>query len=258
MSLTTLLSLEDVEKIYWFTPGESMAALRGINLAVQDREFIAIVGPSGCGKTTLLKLVSGLIKPSKGRIIVDGMPLQKSHRQLLGMVFQQPALLPWRKVLDNVLLPCEIRRQDLSRVRPLAMELLELVGLKDFVNRKPNELSYGMQQRVSICRALISDPRILLMDEPFASLDAITRFELTRMLLDIWSMKQTTVLFVTHNIQEAVFLADRIVVMTPRPGRIAAIIDVPLSRPRKEEHLYEQAFSSCTRTINQLLGSNAL
>lgn len=256
--MTALLTLDEVEKKYWFTPNESMTALQGINLQVQDREFIAIVGPSGCGKTTLLKLVSGLIKPSKGSIAIDGIPLQKSHRQLLGMVFQQPALLPWRKVLDNVLLPCEIRRQDLSKARVQAMDLLELVGLKDFVNRKPNELSYGMQQRVSICRALISDPKILLMDEPFASLDAITRFELAQLLNDIWSMKQITVLFVTHNIQEAVFLGDRIVVMTSRPGTISAIIDVPLTRPRKEEHLYEPDFSSCAKTIHQLLGSNAL
>jgi NitT/TauT family transport system ATP-binding protein len=256
--LTALLSLEDVEKNYWFSPNESMVALKGINLEVQEKEFIAIVGPSGCGKTTLLKLVSGLLKPSNGRISIEGMPVQKSHRQLLGMVFQQPALLPWRKVIDNVLLPCEVRGQELSQARSLALELLELVGLKEFVNRKPNELSYGMQQRVSICRALVSDPRLLLMDEPFASLDAITRFELTCLLLDIWNMKQTTVLFVTHNIQEAVFLADRVVVMTPRPGRIASVIDVPLPRPRKEEQLYEADFSNCAKMIRELLGSNAL
>lgn len=256
--MTALLSLENVEKTYWYNPDESMAALQGINLEVQDGEFIAIVGPSGCGKTTLLKLVSGLISHTKGSIDIDGMPLQKSHRQLLGMVFQQPALLPWRKVIDNVLLPCEIRGQDLKKARPKAIELLELVGLKDFVNRKPNELSYGMQQRVSICRALVYDPKILLMDEPFASLDAITRFELSQLLLDIWSIKKITVLFVTHNIQEAVYLADRVVVMTPRPGKIAAIIEVPLPRPRKEEHLYEHDFSSCAKNIHQLLGSNAL
>lgn len=256
--MTALLSLENVDKSYWFSSGESMTALKGINLEIPDREFIAIVGPSGCGKTTLLKLVSGLIKPSAGRITVEGIPLQKSQRHLLGMVFQQPALLPWRTVLENVLLPCEIRKQELSKVRPIAIELLEMVGLKDFIKRKPTELSYGMQQRVSICRALISEPKILLMDEPFASLDAITRFELTRLLLDIWSVKQTTVLFVTHNIQEAVFLADRIIVMTPRPGKIASIINVPLPRPRKEEHLYEQDFSACAKKVHELLNTNAL
>lgn len=256
--LTALLSLIDVEKNYWFAPGEGITALEGINLEVKNREFVAIVGPSGCGKTTLLKLISGLIEPSKGCILVDGIPFQKNHRHLLGMVFQQPALLPWRKVLDNVLLPSEIRGQNQSQTRPLAIELLEMVGLKDFIHRKPQELSYGMQQRVSICRALISEPKILLMDEPFASLDAITRFELTRLLLDIWSVKQTTVLFVTHNIQEAVFLADRIIVMTPRPGKIASIIEVPLPRPRKEEQLYEQDFSTCAKTVHELLGPNAL
>ncbi|MEL1133947.1 ABC transporter ATP-binding protein [Desulfitobacterium sp. THU1] len=256
--MTALLSLTDIEKSYRFTSGEGMTALEGINLEINNQEFIAIVGPSGCGKTTLLKLVSGLIQPSKGSITVDGEPLQKSHQHLLGMVFQQPALLPWRKVVDNVLLPSEIRGQNLTQARASAYELLDMVGLKDFIHRKPQELSYGMQQRVSICRALISDPKILVMDEPFASLDAITRFELSHLLLDIWSIKQTTVLFVTHNIQEAVFLADRIIVMTPRPGRIAAIIDVPLPRPRKEEHLYEQDFSTCAKRVHELLGSNAL
>ncbi|MDP4160131.1 MAG: ABC transporter ATP-binding protein [Bacillota bacterium] len=256
--MTALLSLKEVEKDYRFTSNESMTALQGINLEVQGREFIAIVGPSGCGKTTLLKLVSGLIKPSKGSITIEGMELQKSHRQLFGMVFQQPALLPWRKVLDNVLLPCEIRKQDLGKARVQAMELLELVGLKDFVNRKPHELSYGMQQRVSICRALISDPKILLMDEPFASLDAITRFDLAQLINDIWNMKHITVLFVTHNIQEAIFLGDRIVVMTPRPGKIRSIIDVPLTRPRTKEHLYQHDFSLCAKTVHQLLGANAL
>ncbi|NLW06514.1 MAG: ABC transporter ATP-binding protein, partial [Clostridia bacterium] len=234
-------------------PNESITALGGIDLEVRDREFIAIVGPSGCGKTTMLKLTTGLLKPSKGRITIAGSPLEKSHRQFLGMVFQQPALLPWRKVLDNVLLPCEIRAQDLGKARILAKELLNLVGLKDFINRKPWELSQGMQQRVAICRALVFEPRILLMDEPFAALDAITRFELTRLLLEIWSVRQKTVLFVTHNIQEAVFLADRVVVMTPRPGKIAAIIEVPLPRPRKEEHLFEPVFNNCARSIHQLL-----
>lgn len=256
--MTALLSLENVEKTYWYTLDESMVALQGINLEIEAGKFIAIVGPSGCGKTTLLKLVSGLTNHTKGSIAIDGMALQKSHRQLLGMVFQQPALLPWRKVIDNVLLPCEIQGQDVKKSRLRALELLELVGLKDFVTRKPNALSYGMQQRVSICRALISDPKILLMDEPFASLDAITRFELSQLLLDIWSIKKITVLFVTHNIHEAVYLADQIVVMTPRPGRIVSIIEVPLPRPRKEEHLYEHDFSSCAKNIHQLLGSNAL
>jgi NitT/TauT family transport system ATP-binding protein len=251
--MTALLSLEAVEKTFHLSGNEYLAALKAINLQVQDREFVAIVGPSGCGKTTMLKLISGLLKPSRGCISIAGNRLQKSHRQLLGMVFQQPALLPWRTVLDNVLLPCEIRGQNPDNAHVLAQELLELVGLKDFIKRKPWELSQGMQQRVAICRALVINPRILLMDEPFAALDAITRFELSRLLLQIWDVKQKTVLFVTHNIQEAVFLADRVVVMTSRPGNIAAIIDVPLPRPRKEEHLYEPAFNNCARSIHLLL-----
>ncbi|PKM80148.1 MAG: ABC transporter [Firmicutes bacterium HGW-Firmicutes-14] len=256
--MTTLLSLEGIKKTYWPASNQTITALGKIDLEVQDREFITIVGPSGCGKTTILKLISGVLKPTKGRILVEGIPLQNSHRQLLGMVFQQPALLPWRTVLDNVLLPCEVKGQDMHKARALAEELLGLVGLNNFINRNPRELSYGMQQRVSICRALISDPRILLMDEPFAALDAITRFEISRLLLEIWSVKKNTVLFVTHNIQEAVFLADRVVVMTPRPGRIASIVDVPLPRPRTEKHLYDPSFSSCAETIHQLLGLNAL
>lgn len=256
--MAALLSLEGIEKTYWLTSNQTLMALGKTDLEVQDREFIAIVGPSGCGKTTMLKLISGVLKPTKGRIMIEGIPLQNDHRQLLGMVFQQPALLPWRTVLDNVLLPCEVKGHDLRKARAMAKELLGLVGLEDFVNRHPRQLSYGMQQRVSICRALISDPRILLMDEPFAALDAITRFELTRLLLDVWSVKKNTVLFVTHNIQEAVFLADRVVVMTPRPGIIAEIIDVPLTRPRTEQHLYDKGFSSCIQAIHQLLGLNAL
>lgn len=254
--MTALLSLEGVEKTYWLSHSESLTALADINLQIQDQEFITIVGPSGCGKTTLLKLISGVLKPSKGTIKIGGTPLKKSHRLLLGMVFQQPALLPWRKVLDNVLLPCEIRGQDLKKARFQAKELLELVGLKNFIYRRPRELSYGMQQRVSICRALICEPKILLMDEPFAALDTFTRMELTRLLLEICSVKQQTVLFVTHNIQEAVLLADRVVVMTPRPGKIASIIDVPLPRPRKNEHLYDDSFNKCAKAIHELFYSD--
>lgn len=251
--MAALLSLAGVGKTYRLSAGETIEALDGIDLDVRDQEFIAIVGPSGCGKTTLLKLISGVLRPSHGTITVEGIPLRKSHRQLMGMVFQQPALLPWRRVLGNVLLPCELQGQDLGQARAQAGELLTLVGLEEFIHRRPWELSSGMQQRVAICRALISDPKILLMDEPFAALDAIKRWELARMLLEVWDLKQKTVLFVTHNIQEAVFLADRVVVMTPRPGRIAAVIDVTLSRPRKEEQLYEPAFGECARTIHQYL-----
>jgi NitT/TauT family transport system ATP-binding protein len=251
MLMTPLLSLKGVEKIYTTESQEEITALDNINLEIKTGEFIAIVGPSGCGKTTLLKLLSGVLAPSKGEIYFAGDPLRTSHRKLLGMVFQQPALLPWRNVLSNILLPCELRGQDMRVASTEALELLKLVGLEGFAYRKAQELSYGMQQRVSICRALISNPSLLLMDEPFASLDTFTRFELTRLLLEIWGLKKQTVLFVTHSIQEAVYLADRIVVMTPRPGKIAAIVDVPLPRPRNEEHMYSEAFSKCAKTIHQ-------
>jgi len=251
MFMKPLLSLKGVEKIYQTESREEIIALSKIDLEINDGEFLAIVGPSGCGKTTLLKLISGVLTPTDGEIYFAGDALGISHRKLLAMVFQQPALLPWRNVLNNILLPCELRGQDLKTYTAESLELLKLVGLEGFAYRKPQELSHGMQQRVAICRALISQPKLLLMDEPFASLDTFTRLELTRLLLEIWSLKKQTVLFVTHNIQEAVYLADRVVVMTPRPGRIAAIVDVNLPRPRTEEQMYSEDFSKCAKTIHQ-------
>jgi NitT/TauT family transport system ATP-binding protein len=206
-------------------------ALAGISLDVHDNEFVTVVGRSGCGKSTLLRVVAGLLPPSEGRVEIGGTPLAGPRRDV-ALMFQRPALLPWRDVVDNVLLPVEILRLDRRAYRRRAHELLELVGLEGFAERRPWELSGGMQQRVALCRALIAEPSILLMDEPFAALDALTREELSLELQRVWVEHRTTIVFVTHSIEEAVLLADRVVVMTPRPGRIAEILPVDLPRPR--------------------------
>ena len=192
---------------------------------------MTLVGRSGCGKSTLLRIVAGLIAPSSGTVAIAGRGVSGARRDV-SLVFQRPALLPWRNVIDNVLLPVEILRLPKRDYRPVAADLLALVGLEGFERRYPYELSGGMQQRVALCRALIQDPQVLLMDEPFAALDALTREEMSLELQRIWSEHKKTIVFVTHSIQEAVLLADRVVAMSPRPGRIVRTVDVRLPRPR--------------------------
>jgi NitT/TauT family transport system ATP-binding protein len=206
-------------------------ALAEITLDVGEHELVTLVGRSGCGKSTLLRIIAGLIAPSTGSVEIAGSPVTGPRRDV-GMLFQQSALLPWRSVLENVLLPIEILRLDMRAYGERARELLELVGLADFADRPPWELSGGMQQRAALCRALVADPRILLMDEPFAALDALTREDLSLELQRIWSDDRKTIVFVTHSIEEAVLLADRVVVMTPRPGRVQRVVPVDLPRPR--------------------------
>lgn len=234
--------VEDLHKSY-LTSGGRISALQDINLAIGKDEFIALVGPSGCGKSTLLRIVSALIRPSKGKILIDGAPLTGPSKEV-GIVFQQAVLLPWRTVLDNVLLPTEILRIDATKSRARSYELLKMVGLSGFEMRYPHELSGGMQQRVAICRALIHNPSMLLMDEPFAALDAMTREELGLELLRIWSMEKKTIIFVTHNISEAILLADRVVAMSPRPGRISEIVSVELPRPRTLDMEFSAQFKA--------------
>lgn len=224
------IHIEGLAKTYP-SKGGRVTALAQVDLTIRQNEFIALVGPSGCGKSTLLKLIGGLIRPSRGVVLHDGVALTRPPGDV-GIVFQQAVLLEWRSVLDNVLLPAEILGIDRTNARARAKYLLNLVGLAEFERHFPRELSGGMQQRVSICRALIHNPSILLMDEPFASLDAMTREELTFELLRIWDADKKTVIFVTHNIIEAILLADRVVVMSPRPGRIAKVVDIALPRPR--------------------------
>ncbi|MBM3221782.1 MAG: ABC transporter ATP-binding protein [Candidatus Rokubacteria bacterium] len=232
-------------------------ALRDISLTVARGELVALVGPSGCGKSTLLRIVAGLRAPTRGRVDVADHPVRGPVAEV-GMVFQAPVLLHWRRVLENVLLPAELSGRDPRRYHERATQLLRLVGLEDFAAKRPRELSGGMQQRAALCRALLLDPPLLLMDEPFGALDAMTRDEMNLELLRVWGetavdSPRKTVLFVTHSIPEAVLLADRVVVMTPRPGRIAATFDVPLPRPRGVETRADPRFGALSVRIYETL-----
>src|SRR5919197_2884802 len=221
------VALDHVRKVY----ASGLEAIREVTFAVGPGEFVSVLGPSGCGKSTLLMMVAGLLPPSGGDIRVDGVPVRGPRREI-GVVFQSPVLLPWRTVLDNVLLPIEMLRLSRERYVDRARELLAMVKIEDFAGKLPRELSGGMRQRVSICRALIHEPEILLMDEPFSALDALTRDQMGLELLRIWERHRKTVLFVTHSIREAVFLSDRVLVMTQRPATITHDLDVTLLRPR--------------------------
>ncbi len=235
-----LIEVDHAGMVYQAESGP-VEALRDISLTIREGEFIALVGPSGCGKSTLMRAMAGLRPVTSGRILVDGAPVVQPIPKV-GMVFQAALLLKWRSVLDNVLLPAELSGLDREKYRERAHRLLKMVGLGDFANKRPGELSGGMQQRASLCRALILDPPILLMDEPFGALDAMTRDDMNIELLRIWGEDQAahggqrkTIVFVTHSIPEAVFLADRVVVMSPRPGRVANIHEVHIPRPRTAE-----------------------
>ena len=235
--------------------GGAVEALRDISFTVGRGELVALVGPSGCGKSTLLRIVAGLRRASAGRAVVGGVPVTRPL-SAVGMVFQAPVLLKWRTVRDNVLLPAELSGLDPRAYRARADSLLGLVGLADFAGRLPRELSGGMQQRASLCRALLLDPPLLLMDEPFGALDAMTRDEMNLELLRVWGegrAERKTVMFVTHSIAEAVFLADRVVVMTPRPGRVARVVEVPLARPRTVASRAGADFGALTLRIHEAL-----
>jgi len=232
LSEKTLLSIKNLKKVFPLQ-GEELVALGSVSFDVYPGEFVTIVGPSGCGKTTLLKIIAGLLPKSEGEIHVDEAMFDPTRE--VGFVFQKALLLNWRRVLDNVLLPIEILKLDKKKYRSKAMEMLELVGLKGFENAYPNELSGGMQQRVSLALALIHDPKLILMDEPFGALDAITREKMNLELQRIWSESKKTIIFITHEINEAVFLSDRVVVMSARPSRMVGAVDIDFPRPRKLE-----------------------
>lgn len=236
----TLLSIRSLRKVYTTRECE-LEALGSVTFDVGMQEFVSIVGPSGCGKTTLMRIIAGLMPQTSGELIVDKNEFDPAKE--VGFVFQKALLLDWRRVLDNVLLPIEILKLDKKKYIPRAMELLELVGLKGFERSYPSELSGGMQQRVSIARALIHDPKLILMDEPFGALDAITREKMNFELLRIWSEAKKTVLFVTHEINEAVFLSDRVIVLSARPSRMVANIEIDLPRPRALEQKLTPEFS---------------
>lgn len=248
-----LIAIEGVTKVFPTLAGEATLALQDVNLTVAENEFVTLVGPSGCGKSTLLKLVAGVLSPTRGRIVLRGQPLTGPTPEV-GMVFQSPVLMPWRTVLDNVLFPIEMLRLPVIRYRDEARRLIALAGLEGFERAYPRELSGGMQQRVSICRALVYDPPLLLMDEPFGALDALTREEMGMALLAVWQARRKTVVFVTHSIAEAVLLADRVVVMTARPGRVVGVTRVDLPRPRTLEMEFSPEFSAHATAIRAQIG----
>ena len=250
-----LIELREVEKIYQTRDGP-LRSLRPINLEIHDGEFVALVGPSGCGKSTLLKMVAGLLPASAGEIRLAGERVA-GPPDGVGMVFQNPVLLAWRSVLANILLQIEIRRLPRRPYEARAHELLRMTGLDGFERKFPWQLSGGMQQRASICRALVHDPRILLMDEPFGALDAMTREKMNLELQRIWLETHKTVLLITHSIPEAVFLADRVVVMTERPGAVAAVYDVALPRPRSLAAMGDPVFVALTQKVRAHFYSEA-
>ncbi|MFG1950442.1 ABC transporter ATP-binding protein [Micromonospora sp. NPDC048830] len=239
-----MIEISAVSKTYNTRSGD-VVALDDVSMTVRPGEFVSLVGPSGCGKSTLLRMISGLEGITSGRIERT----EEMVNSTIGMVFQSAALMPWRRLLDNVLLPVQLKGRIPESKREHARELLTIAGLAGFENKYPFELSGGMQQRVSICRALINDPDILLMDEPFGALDALTRDDMSALLLSIWEKSHKTVIFVTHSIEEAVLLSDTVYVMSARPGRISRRFDVDIPRPRLADVKYSQEFAELAHRI---------
>jgi NitT/TauT family transport system ATP-binding protein len=245
-----LISVGGLSKVYRTREGVDIHALTDANFAIDEGEFVTVVGPSGCGKSTLLKILAGILRRTSGEVTLRQRPVDGPSREV-GVVFQAPVLLPWRNVLQNVMLPIDIQRRQRGEYEQRARDYLKLVGLEGFERKYPNELSGGMQQRVGISRALVHEPALLLMDEPFGALDAMTREAMNLELLRIWKESRKTVLLVTHSIPEAVFLADRVIVMTPRPGRIREIIPIELARPRTLEMINSAPFGRYVAAIRR-------
>jgi NitT/TauT family transport system ATP-binding protein len=247
------LKIDGVAKVYGATTGTSaVRALEPVNLEIARGEFISCVGPSGCGKSTLLNIIAGLLRATRGQVLLEGTPLKEPSREI-GVMFQSPVLLPWRTVEKNVLLPAEVFGRNDEELRAKARDILQKIGLGDFMGALPSQLSGGMQQRVALARVLTYDPKVMLMDEPFGALDEFTREAMNLELKRIEAESNTTVLFVTHNISEAVFLADRVVVMSPRPGRVMGIVDVDLGPTRDIEVMHDQRFVDLTFEVRSLL-----
>lgn len=249
------IAMQQVSKTYLSRGGEPVPALLPLDFTIRSGEFMSLVGPSGCGKTTLLLMIGGLLKSSSGEILVAGEPPRAAH-PAVSVAFQKPTLLRWRTVLQNILLPAQIAGTLNAEARQRADHLLELTGLNGFRDRHPHELSGGMQQRAAIARSLVTDPGILLMDEPFAALDEFTREMLNDELLKLWDGQDKTVVFVTHNIAEAVYLSDRVAVMGSRPGRLVDVVDVSLERPRHAEQRTEPRFNDSVARIRRALESS--
>lgn len=234
-----------------------VVAIEDFSCEIKQGEFVTVVGPSGCGKSSLLRVLMGLQRPTQGRVTHGGTEITRPSREF-GMVFQAPALLPWRNIRENVTMPARVARENMAQARERADELLAMVGLEGFGDRHPWELSGGMQQRAGIARSLLHDPDVLLMDEPFAALDALTREKMMFELQSIWMKQQKTVVFVTHGISEAVFLSSKIIVMTGRPGRVLEIIDNPLPRPRQLSHMGSDVFAKISVELRRLLGASEM
>ncbi len=247
-----LVKIRNVEVRYDNRNG-GLVAISGVDLDIRQGEVVGIVGKSGCGKTTLLKVIAGLVRPTRGEVIYNGTHNGGGFRGI-GMLFQSPLLLPWRTVLKNILLPIELRGEDVDSYVPRALELMERIGLKGFENSYPWELSGGMQQRVALCRALIHRPSLLLLDEPFSALDAITREDMWMLLQEVISYENYTAVLVTHDIREAVLLSDRVVVMGGRPGRVKAEVTIPFRRPRDLGLQYGREYNDYVAKIRSLLG----
>jgi NitT/TauT family transport system ATP-binding protein len=246
-ALGPLVSITDVQKTYFARQG-AVQAVASASIDVARGEFVSLLGPSGCGKSTLLMMIAGLERPTGGSILLGGMEVRKPRREI-GVIFQDATLLPWKSALDNVLFPARILKLPIEPYRRRARELLAMVGLSDFENKKPSQLSGGMRQRVAICRALIHDPDILLMDEPFSALDAITRDQMNVALSEILETYKKTVVFVTHSIREAAFLSDRVVVMGGRPSTIVLDMKMPFERPRRFEIEETSEFTAVCRKL---------
>jgi NitT/TauT family transport system ATP-binding protein len=254
--LQAAIKFDKVSRAFVTNAGQDVQALRDLSFSVGKNEFLAIVGPSGCGKSTILRLTAGLLSPSQGHVSIYGAPVTEPP-DMVGIVFQKPTLLPWLDIAANVVFPM---RHKFGRVteddRRQARDLLSLVGLGEFARSRPDELSGGMQQRAAIARALLLDPEILLMDEPFSALDALTRDEMAYELLRIWTERPKTVVFITHSIPEAVLLSDRIIVMTSRPGTVAEVVDIPIERPRSIHTLIDQRYGEITAHIRSMIFNN--
>jgi NitT/TauT family transport system ATP-binding protein len=252
-----LIETRGVEKVYTSRRDETAVALHDVNLSIREGEFVSVVGPSGCGKSTLLKVLGGLLSSTRGEVRVGGEPLRGPRRDV-GVVFQSAVLLPWKTVLENVLLPVRVHKLEVARYEQRALRLLAMVGLDGQEHRYPHELSGGMQQRTSVVRALVTDPAILLMDEPFGALDAMTREQLNVDLQRLWLDARKTVVFVTHSISEAVYLGERVVVMATAPGRIVDVVEIDLPRPRPLEVMNTEAFGAYVSRIRDQLGARAV
>jgi NitT/TauT family transport system ATP-binding protein len=250
----SVITLAQAGKVFQTRRGR-INALDPIDLSIRNKEFVCLLGPSGCGKSTVLNMIAGLIKPTTGTVAVEGQSVETAQQnRRIGLVFQDPVLLPWRTAMENAALPLEVLGLPRAERERCIQAILKLVGLEGFEHRFPHELSGGMRQRLGIARALSFDPQVLLMDEPFGALDALTRDHMSIELLRIWEQRQKTVLFVTHSISEAAFLSDRIVVLTPRPGRISAEFDNPLPRPRRLEMRDSNDFIALSRQLRNSLG----